>query len=1343
MAITSADVASAAARLAPGDAALLAILATHPPRSLSAWADEAQRLGFCTPAGKAYVASSIRPVFDRLCAMGFAGTSAGSIPTCGIVARGAIWRWAASRPELRRTLDSARQVAVLGAERCILYGSAPRLTVIELLVERDPLAAEVLAVEATCARDDAWLGGLDAALRARLLELALVHVEHVPTAPSAVYEYVVEDAARLAALSPRGLDAFAGVALLRGDFVRVRQVIDLREAHPSAGALRAALAFAQGRQGELRDGARDIGAPERGAHLGVVALLATIALRVEGETARMEPWLRAGKKRDAPMGPSFTLLDALVARKQPRPLPRVGDSCDLLVSTLAAMSVAQESPIEVHHIAQRLQEAVAPLARSGMRWLADQHAFGACLLAAHLGPRFADTLRPVPSMPASPIAPSMFGAKSAREPWELDLARLEALAAITAEPKSRPGDDAGERIVWRALGSSLSIEPHLQKRGASGAWTTGRKLAIKHLLADAKAGGGGSGLSLPPEDRAVARYAREVREGGGYYMSVYHVISREAWTALIGHPRVTDEAGHPLEVVRGEPKVVTNAQPGGVNVRLEPPLTEAGVQPVRRDRQIVVYDVPADKKALFAALSKTTFVADAGRERLSAFLERIARVATVETAEVTAAHAVAADPTIHVRLIAGKGATGGLSVSLLVRPLGPGTPALTAASGEGHVVARVGSATHQAERDLDEERRRADEVVSRCSALGGAETGTHAWRLDAAEDGLAVLAALQELGDRIVVEWPHGEPVRLRPRASRARLRGKISARTGSFWLQGELQIDDDLSVDLVKALELIAAHPGRFIPVGANEYVELTQDLRDVLAGIAAARDPRASAADGVSVSSSAISVIEALTEEGSAVIADAETARWRERLDDAFRRAAAVPKTFQGELRDYQIEGYRWLSRLAHAGLGACLADDMGLGKTVQVIALLLQRASSGPALVVAPTSVCEGWRREIERFAPSLTVRVAFGTSRAGAMEGWKRRQIVITSYTLLQQDAAAFHAIEWATVVLDEAQLVKNAETLRAKAALGLRAQARIVATGTPVENHAGDLYSLFQFLNPGLLGTQKSFLAKVGAEGHLTRATKRLVQPFILRRTKAEVLDDLPPITEIQRNVELSAAEAKLYDAFRKSALAKLAGGGAAQRIQIFAELTRLRRLCCHPGLVAPEADIGSSKLESFVELAQELVDAGHRALVFSQFTDVLALVKPLLDARGIRFQYLDGSTPIKQRAAAVDAFQAGEGEVFLISLKAGGFGLNLTAADYVVHLDPWWNPAVEAQASDRAHRIGQTRPVTVYRLVTVGTIEERIVALHRDKRDLAAAVLEDTDRSAKLSASEMRALLEA
>jgi SNF2 family DNA or RNA helicase len=324
-------------------------------------------------------------------------------------------------------------------------------------------------------------------------------------------------------------------------------------------------------------------------------------------------------------------------------------------------------------------------------------------------------------------------------------------------------------------------------------------------------------------------------------------------------------------------------------------------------------------------------------------------------------------------------------------------------------------------------------------------------------------------------------------------------------------------------------------------------------------------------------------------------------------------------------------------------------------------------------------------------------------------------------------------------------------------MALQGDFRMVATGTPLENHLGELWNLFRFINPGLLGTPTSSScasparskrrsssdkrAEAGARARL----RRLTQPFILRRTKSQVLTELPPRTEIVLPVELSAEETALYESLRREALDKLASLEAPQSqksIAILAEMMRLRRACCNPELVAPGLGIASSKLATFAHLFDGLLENRHKVLVFSQFVDHLSLIRRHLDARGIRYQYLDGSTPMQERKKRVDAFQAGEGDLFLISLKAGGVGINLTAADYVIHMDPWWNPAVEDQASDRAHRMGQQRPVTIYRLVARHTIEEGIVDLHRHKRDLADSLLEGGDLSARMSPGDMLAMLQ-
>ena len=469
-------------------------------------------------------------------------------------------------------------------------------------------------------------------------------------------------------------------------------------------------------------------------------------------------------------------------------------------------------------------------------------------------------------------------------------------------------------------------------------------------------------------------------------------------------------------------------------------------------------------------------------------------------------------------------------------------------------------------------------------------------------------------------------------------------------------------------------------------------------------------------------------------------------------------LPGTLQAELRPYQQEGFEWAMRRAGAGLGAILADDMGLGKTLQALAVLLARGRGGAALVVAPTSLIGNWLAEARRFAPALRLS-DFGATPPAEREALRTaagpNEVLLVSYTLLQLDAEGFAGRDWHTLVLDEAQAVKNAAARRSQAVHALRADFRLALSGTPIENRLAELWSIMQICNPGLLGTQAQFSERfavpIERDRHRgrQRTLRRLVGPFILRRTKSQVLEDLPPRTELILPVEAEPAEQAHYEALRRQALKEAeealqgdAGSGSAQ-LHLLAQLTRLRRAACDPRLVTTELSLAGAKVRAFGGLARERAANGHRTLVFSQFVDFLQLLRATLDEAGLSHQYLDGATPAAERSRRVAAFQDGDGDFFLISLKAGGFGLNLTAADYVVIADPWWNPAAEDQASGRAHRIGQQRPVTVYRLVRQGTLEERIVALHHDKRELAAQVLDGGDGPAQtpLAPQELLALM--
>ena len=487
-----------------------------------------------------------------------------------------------------------------------------------------------------------------------------------------------------------------------------------------------------------------------------------------------------------------------------------------------------------------------------------------------------------------------------------------------------------------------------------------------------------------------------------------------------------------------------------------------------------------------------------------------------------------------------------------------------------------------------------------------------------------------------------------------------------------------------------------------------------------------------------------------GLNALTDASELVWRgkERLNELAdslrerREPLSEPEGFQTTLRPYQREGLAWLHGLAETGLGGVLADDMGLGKTVQVLAHLLGEKQRGaldaPALILAPTSLVANWRDEAVRFAPALSVLVLHGPQRASLHETIPQFDLVITTYPLLLRDRDELLAHEYSLLVLDESQAVKNARSQAAKIVRELPARRRLAMTGTPLENHLGELWAQFDAVEPGLLGGEKQFVRffrtpiEKHADAERRERLQRRIAPLLLRRRKEDVLTDLPAKTEIVRRVELEGEQRALYETLRlaqhERVLTELRQRGLAQSGFIVLDaLLKLRQACCDPRLVKLGAARGvteSAKLDLLLDLLDSLVVEGRRVLLFSQFTEMLGLIEEALDERGLRYVSLTGQTPATERAARVKAFQAGKIPLFLISLKAGGVGLNLTAADTVIHYDPWWNPAVEDQATDRAHRIGQGKPVFVYKLICADTVEEKIQALQQRKADLAHSLLD-------------------
>lgn len=597
------------------------------------------------------------------------------------------------------------------------------------------------------------------------------------------------------------------------------------------------------------------------------------------------------------------------------------------------------------------------------------------------------------------------------------------------------------------------------------------------------------------------------------------------------------------------------------------------------------------------------------------------------------------------------------------------------------------------------------------------------------------------------IEWPEGEPLRIH-QAQAQSWDISMKAKSGWFELEGEIPISDDQVLSMGQLLALLReGQNNRFVRLGKNEYLRLSENLRRQLERINAMAQMKG---NKVRLPELAVAVA------GDSIQGELELNEpkrlldMRRRIRQSDKLEISIPSSLNATLRDYQEDGFRWMMRLIHWGAGACLADDMGLGKTVQTIACLLAHAQEGAQMVVAPASVVGNWQREVNRFAPSLRVVMLNELALADRetnIQSLGAGDLLILTYGLLVSESEVLTAREWTTVCLDEAHTIKNRDTKSSAAAMRLQATNRIILTGTPIQNHLGELWNLMQFINPGLLGSYDHFSNRfinpidAGAEEPRLQL-RRLISPFLLRRTKQEVARELPDKVEIQVPVSLNADEMAIYEVIRRQAKQELEQSSTLS-VNALSMITKLREAACSAALVEKKWKGTSSKLEAMLDKLQQMLEEGNRVLIFSQFTSFLDMAQEVISEAGITdFYYLNGSTPMRQRQQMVEGFQRGDKRVFLISLKAGGLGLNLTGANYVIHLDPWWNPAIEQQATDRAYRIGQQQKVTVYHLIAEHTIEEKILRLHDTKRSLADSLLEGTDMSHKMTAEEMLALIE-
>ena len=931
--------------------------------------------------------------------------------------------------------------------------------------------------------------------------------------------------------------------------------------------------------------------------------------------------------------------------------------------------------------------------------------------------------------------------------WERTLTALQGIGGAGGKAQG----NANRRLIWevdwtvsRGKVCSLTVTPveqTLQKRG----WSKGRNVALRRLYRKAD-----TVLSLTDQDHRVVSAVRESRD---FYGTEYFLDVPQALFALAGHPLLVRAAtGERVEVYQDEPRLSVRDTGEGYELQLSPfpdpssPHPFAFVPDGPNRLRVTRFEDRHLRMAEIVGPSGLKLPATA-RDALLRTLGSLASVVTIHSdleGVETDAQTVQADSRLCVRI---QPAQDGLDVDAVVRPLGPGSASCRPGRGGVNLFGSQDGRRVQAQRDLEAEREGLRLLREGCPALAdGEQTADEKWLLPDAELSLEFLVQLGEMRDAVTVEWPKGQSMRVSAVASEGSLNVSVREARDWFGISGELRVREDLVLDMRTLLEGMRAGLGRFIPLGDGEFLALTREFRRRLEALGSLGDVRGGE---VRVAPLAAGLAAELVEGAGQVDAGPEWGALLERVAEAERLVPVLPTTLRGQLREYQAEGFSWLSRLAHWGAGACLADDMGLGKTIQVLALLLARGADGPALVVAPTSVCANWVSEAARFAPTLNVRELRHGDRERLLSELAPMDLVVASYGILQNEVERLAEVRWSTVALDEAQAIKNMGTKRSGAVMKLNAGFRIATTGTPIENRLSELWSLFRFLNPHYLGSFESFNRRFAipierdGDREARLRLRRMIQPFILRRTKEQVLEELPAKTEITLRVEMGEEEFAFYEALRRAAVETFSDGGTAEdrRLQIFAELMKLRRACCSASLVDPEVRLPSAKREAFLDIVSELRSGGHKALVFSQFVGHLAILRDCLEREGVPCQYLDGATPPEERRRRVAAFQAGEGDCFLISLKAGGTGLNLTAADYVIHMDPWWNPAVEEQASDRAHRIGQERPVTVYRIVAKNTVEERIVDLHAWKRDLAESLLEDTSGPVRLTAEEMLALI--
>jgi len=974
-------------------------------------------------------------------------------------------------------------------------------------------------------------------------------------------------------------------------------------------------------------------------------------------------------------------------------------------------------------------------------------------------------------------AAGLLGAHAPTPMWTHLVAQLETMADRLREAA---GPEAGVAfspyVVWQLDAHpkyGLEITPRLISSPRS---KQGRAMSTRALL-NAPAGSTDAydqiAMVRAEQTRAdlEADHGLVVEAPGGHRWVMLNTLH-----ALAGHPRVRGPEGQAVHIEHGSPTLVVEGDDEGARFAIEPAeLFEAPIAYAWRGRdRIVVYEADEEVQDLLAVLGRVEGqrVPPEAVPRVRSILTQLAskfslvgRGSIDLEGEQTQAHVG-----IDVDL-SWKDPT--LEISLAVRPLGPSGPRCSPGEGPSLVKADVDGELRSTQRDLVAEVDALAAALDACPRLADLEVEPDGTRFVMGyDDAIPLVAEVTEAAKSglVAIGWPRGKPLTM-PCEYGSEAFEMTIRRGRPEWLA----VDARLRVDEGDVIpwRMLVEHRlgrGRFVRLDDARVIALSEGLQRKLDALqrldqrgkkrAKVRLPSGEAGleAEAEIPELNLTIFDELLggADGEKVSWEADVAARHAQIKAALSSRVAVPRGMRVKLRDYQKEGYHWMARLAAAGLGGILADDMGLGKTVQTLALLEARRKLGPALVVCPTTVGPNWKAEAERFTPALEV-VTIGDvesdERLAVLEGLGANQVGVLSYGVLSRLGEEIDGLHVSTLVFDEAHALKNAKTRRAEAAAGIEADFRLGLTGTPVENHLGELWGVMDLCVPGLLGDEERFKREIARpiedenDPRIASYLQALIRPFILRRTKDKVLAELPERTENVVLVEPLRHEKAWYEALRRSAAERVReindkkGTKRGQaRIAMLAEIMRLRRGAVDPRLVDDAAPRGA-KLDLVAQRSAELVSAGHQVLVFTQFLDVISMLGARLQKAGVRTLELQGATPAKERAKRIAAFQRGEADVFLMSLKAGGIGVNLTAADYVLHVDPWWNPAVEDQATGRAHRMGQLRPVTVYRFCTASSIEPKILDLHDQKRELADDLLAGLEKSKRLDLEELRDLL--